>query len=135
MMNQREDRAQEVGTKQGVPSSAPDGAGDGHDAAPRSATQPRIWPPLGAVLPAPGAGLPAPPVSGSDVSGRDSGHTFGPVRGGRLPPSAPAWPPGGGETNAPRARSAIEALNRDTMADITMRGEPMRSEHPTRARE
>ena len=27
---------------------------------------------------------------------------------------------------------ALEALNRDTMAEITMRGESMRSEHPLR---
>jgi heme oxygenase len=37
----------------------------------------------------------------------------------------PPW-----EELTPRARSAVEALNRDTKADITMRGEPMRSEHP-----
>ena len=47
-------------------------------------------------------------------------------RCGALHPDPP-W-----EELTPRARSAIEALNRDTMADITMRGEPMRSEHPLR---
>ena len=89
MMNQREDRAQEAGTGQGVPSGAPGGAGDGHDAAPPPAAQPLIRPPLG-------AGFPTPPSSGPDVSQRGGGHTFGRVHGGRLPPSAQAWSPGGG---------------------------------------
>jgi hypothetical protein len=36
------------------------------------------------------------------------------------------------EELTPRARSALEARNRATMADITMRGEPIGSEHPLR---
>jgi hypothetical protein len=39
-MNQREDRAQEAGAGQAVPSGAPGGAGDGHDATPPPAAQP-----------------------------------------------------------------------------------------------
>ena len=36
------------------------------------------------------------------------------------------------EELTPRARSALEALNMEMTADMTMRGEPMRPEHPLR---
>jgi hypothetical protein len=89
IMNQREDRAQEAGAGQGVPSCAPDAASDGHNAAPPPAAQPLPRPPLG-------AGLPPHPSSGWYVPLRGGGPPFGPVHGGHLPLSARARSPGGG---------------------------------------
>ena len=65
----------------------------------------------------------------SDLSGGEGGTNGAQNPGercGAVHPDPP-W-----EELTPRARSAIEARNRDTMAEITMRGEPMRSDHRLR---
>ena len=99
MMNQREDRAQEAGTGQGVPSCVPGGAGDSHDVAPPPAAPPLIRPPLGAGLPAPSSsGLSfseALARGGAAALTRPSATLSQGVQGERDWTAAHADPPGG----------------------------------------
>ena len=99
MMSQTEDRAQEAGTGQGVPSCVPGGAGDSHDVAPPPAAPPLIRPPLGAGLPAPSSsGLSfseALAHGGAAALTRPSATLSQGVQGERDWTAAHADPPGG----------------------------------------